>query len=84
VEHENDPEGRKFFGLAFGKRPGEELYDLNRDPDQIQNVAGDPAYAAVKDKLSAELMDELRRTGDPRVTGDGTTYDKPPFAGRSP
>jgi hypothetical protein len=26
-------------------------------------------------------MAELKRTGDPRVTGDGSTFDKLPFAG---
>ena len=26
-------------------------------------------------------MAELRRTGDPRVTGDGTYFETPPLAG---
>jgi hypothetical protein len=26
-------------------------------------------------------MAELKRTGDPRVTGDGTYFEKPPLAG---
>jgi N-sulfoglucosamine sulfohydrolase len=81
VEHGEEAENRKFFDLAFAKRPGEELYDLRHDPDEIQNVAGDPALSAVKAKLSAQLMGELQRTLDPRVTGDGGAYDKPPFAG---
>lgn len=24
-------------------------------------------------------MEELKRTGDPRVTGGGSTFEKPPF-----
>jgi N-sulfoglucosamine sulfohydrolase len=71
----------ELYDLAFGKRPEEELYDLKNDPDQIHNIAADPAYTNALQSLSSQLMAELRRTGDPRVTGDGTTYDKPPFAG---
>lgn len=29
----------------FGKRPAEELYDLRKDPHQINNLAHDPAHA---------------------------------------
>jgi arylsulfatase A-like enzyme len=32
-----------------------ELYDLQRDPYELQNVSGDPAYAAVRTALSARL-----------------------------
>jgi len=37
---------------ADGER---ELYDLRRDPDQLQNVASDPAYAGVAAALGARL-----------------------------
>ncbi len=33
----------------------EELYDLARDPDELQSVASDPAYAAVKQELARRL-----------------------------
>ncbi len=36
-----------------------ELYDLGEDPFQLENVAGDSAYADVQDRLAARL-DELR------------------------
>ena len=49
------------------------------DPDQVNNVAGQPQYAAVKSKLRKQLLDELKRVKDPRVLGDGSTFDKPPF-----
>jgi arylsulfatase A-like enzyme len=32
-----------------------ELYDLERDPSELQNVFGDPAYAAVRRELETEL-----------------------------
>jgi arylsulfatase A-like enzyme len=81
VAHRQDEKWKWFYDYAFGKRPGEELYDLKKDPDQIKNVADDPAYAAVKAKLGAQLMDVLTSAGDPRVIGDGETFEKPPFTG---
>ena len=41
--------------------------------------AGDAKYAAAKKKMAGRLMGVLKSTNDPRVTGDGTTFDKPPF-----
>ncbi|MEZ6127441.1 MAG: sulfatase [Planctomycetaceae bacterium] len=77
---ETDAVKRKYFDFAFGLRPEEELYDLRVDEDQIHNVANESHYAEVKADLTARLMKTLTETGDPRVTGDGTTFDKPPFA----
>lgn len=37
------------------KRPGEELYDLESDPHELENLATDPALAAIKAKLQKEL-----------------------------
>jgi uncharacterized sulfatase len=45
----------------------------------LHNVAADPAYAETRKKLSKRLMDTLRATGDPRVQGDGKTFERPPF-----
>ena len=36
-------------------RPSEELYDLQSDPDEMKNLASDPALAAIKAKLQKEL-----------------------------
>jgi N-sulfoglucosamine sulfohydrolase len=79
VRHQDDPAGTAFYELAFGKRPAEELYDLAKDPDQVKNVAADPAYAARKKELADRLAKLLADAGDPRVTGDGQTFDQPPF-----
>lgn len=79
VAHRNDPQWKSYFDRAFGKRPAEELYDLRQDPYQVKNVAGDDAYAKTKAELSAELMRRLTDAKDPRVIGDGKTFDRPPF-----
>ncbi len=79
ILHRNDSEWRRFYDIAFGKRPGEELYDLRKDPDQMKNVAADPAYAKERARLAAQLMKILTDAGDPRVIGDGKTFERLPF-----
>ncbi|MBC8325097.1 MAG: sulfatase-like hydrolase/transferase [Verrucomicrobia subdivision 3 bacterium] len=69
----------KHFDIAFSPRPEFELYDLKRDPDQIQNVAADPQYATTLRVLTKRMMNTLRETGDPRVIGDGGTFDRKPY-----
>jgi uncharacterized sulfatase len=84
VAHQSDPEWKWHYDLAFGKRPAEELYDVAKDPDQVHNVAADPAYATAKKRHSERLQKLLVDAGDPRVTGDGKTFDKPPFTDLPP
>ncbi|WP_084442020.1 sulfatase [Termitidicoccus mucosus] len=79
--HGAEPEWAPYWEYAFGRRPAEELYDLRNDPDYLINVAADPAYAGQRQSLAARLTGVLTATGDPRVTGDGETFEKPPFAG---
>jgi uncharacterized sulfatase len=81
VAHRDEPRWKWIFELAFGKRPAEELYDLRKDPDQVKNVAADPAYAKTKTEMAARLMQQLTDAKDPRVTGDGMTFERPPFTG---
>ena len=45
-------------------RPAEELYDLNADPDETNNVAGDPKYAKVIASLRGELDQWIVDTND--------------------
>jgi len=81
LKYRNEPEVAGLFELAFGKRPAEELYDLRKDPGQLNNVAGEPEYATIKSKLAAALMSELKATKDPRVLGRGDLFDKYPYYG---
>jgi arylsulfatase A-like enzyme len=78
------PQWQWHYDFAFGKRPAEQFFDLKNDPDQTNNLAADPAYAERKKALADQLMKVLRDTGDPRVTGDGQTYERPPFTDPNP
>jgi len=79
ILHRNDPKWQWHYNYAFGKRPAEELFDLAKDPDQIKNVAADPAYADAKKEMATRLTRILTDAGDPRVVGDGQTFERPPF-----
>ena len=77
----NTEQWKPHFDKVYGKRPRVELYDLGKDPHEMTNVADDPAYATVRSRLEQRLLDELARTGDPRLVDDGRFYETPPMAG---
>lgn len=78
VAHRNLTEWRPYYDRCFGKRPAEELYDLERDPDQIHNVAAQAGYARAKAELSSRLMGMLKAAGDPRLA-ESVPFENPPF-----
>jgi N-sulfoglucosamine sulfohydrolase len=84
VTHRNDPQWKPYFEHTYGLRPREELYDLKADPDQMNNLAADPAYQQQVTRLRDRLMRELERSGDPRVNEDGKYFETPPLAGPLP
>lgn len=79
VQHKDEEENQVYYQYAFGKRPKEELYVNAEDPFQINNVAGQEQYATIQKELNDRLMTVLRETGDPRVLGDGDTFDNLPY-----
>jgi N-sulfoglucosamine sulfohydrolase len=81
MQHRDDPKVKRSFDLAFAKRPGEELYDLKKDPEQLDNVAGRPEYAKTQKELSERLTQGLKRTQDPRVVGGAEKFDRYPYYG---
>lgn len=51
-----------------------ELFDLARDPNELHNVYGEPAYASAQARLLAELERLQRKHGDtPLHRGDAST-----------
>lgn len=61
-----------------GPRPPEELYEVRKDPDQLRNLAEDPAYADIKTCMANQLQEYLLATGDPRAAGQGEFFDNHP------
>lgn len=50
------------------QRPQFELYDMESDPDEVRNLAADPAHAKLLDELKARLKAFQKRTGDPWIS----------------
>jgi uncharacterized sulfatase len=48
----------------FGNTPFEELYDIQNDPYEQVNLAGDPEYASVKKELVDALYSWMNEQGD--------------------
>lgn len=59
---------------AYLQRPAEELYDLTRDPDEVTNLAADPAYAGIKAELAERLRSVRAATKDPWLAGQTDPY----------
>lgn len=78
ITQKSDPAVKAFFDRAVGPRPPRELYSVARDPYQLDNLAGRPEMAETVARLDRQLMDALRRTGDPRASGRGDAFDKYP------
>lgn len=49
----------------FVQRPKYELYDLNADPNEVNNLVNNPKYATVLADLQARLKEYQKRTSDP-------------------
>jgi N-sulfoglucosamine sulfohydrolase len=81
MQHRDQPGVDRLAELAFGMRPGDELYDLKNDPGQLRNVADNPEYKSLLEKLKSQLMSELASTGDPRVVGGPVLWDYFPYYG---
>jgi N-sulfoglucosamine sulfohydrolase len=69
--HADDPTYKQMAQWCFGDRPAEELYDLAKDPNELNNVAAAAAYAEVRQRMARDLEQYLRDTSDPRITGTG-------------
>lgn len=51
----------------YQHRPAEELYDLNADPWELNNLADDPKYAGLKHQFRQSLRDWMVQQGDGEV-----------------
>lgn len=62
--------------LVFAEtRPVEELYDLERDPFELHNLAGDPFYGDVLRRHRGYLEEWIVETDDRGAAPEGAMYD---------
>ena len=72
-----------FWKMNFGMRPAEELYDLGKDPECLNNLVNDAGYNPVKRRLHEALYVELLQQDDPRMYGKGDIFDNYTYAEES-
>jgi N-sulfoglucosamine sulfohydrolase len=75
TDEENQRRYAREYQLSFGKRPAEELYEIASDPDQVNNLAGDPRYEEIRRDLAQRLERHLSETGDPRMREEAPWKD---------
>jgi arylsulfatase A-like enzyme len=60
----NEGKTNALQSLPFRTKPVEELYDSENDPWEIKNLAGDPAYTAVLERMRKAETDWMRKIRD--------------------
>ena len=70
-------ENTHYFERAFAKRATEQLYNIKNDPYCTQNIAPLPEYKEVMIQLKQQLLNDLKKQGDPRVS-DNPVFDSYP------
>lgn len=78
TEQADDPYFNRYLHLSVGRRPSEELYNIQKDPACITNLALDSDYEALTSNFRKRLTAFLRETGDPRVAGKGEVWEDYP------
>jgi N-sulfoglucosamine sulfohydrolase len=76
LAREGDSSLAEAWQLGFGQRPAEELYDVKSDPDQVHNLAEDPAWQSKREELRKRLFAELEENHDPRLDD---AFDRLPY-----
>jgi uncharacterized sulfatase len=55
------------------------LFDIQNDPFCLKNLAGNKEYVEIEKELKLALLEELKRSEDPRVVGpDKEIFDSYP------
>ena len=79
---DRDDAHRRSYQLCFAKRPAEELYDVHKDPNQMNNLAANPEYARILETLRGELQNRLKKYNDPRAADPHYSgFDGHPYLG---
>jgi arylsulfatase A-like enzyme len=64
-----DPAGKVMIDKIQHPRPMEELYDLEKDPNEKNNLIDNPEYKLILKELRDKLKKWMERTNDPLLEG---------------
>lgn len=81
MAHKDDERVKELFDKSFAKLPAEELYAIDKDPAQMNDLADNPKFKKVKEKLKRQLEDYQKKTNDPRIHGKSPWDDYPFYSG---
>jgi N-sulfoglucosamine sulfohydrolase len=70
-----DPDAAKKVEMYL-RRPAEELYDLEKDPYEINNLAGDPKYRPLIDSLRKRLRSWMGQQGDKGIETEMQAFER--------
>ncbi len=79
-QRRNNKKNNYHWNLCFGKRPEEELYNIETDPDCVFNLAQNPHYQMIKKNMMNEMEMKLLQEGDLRQKGYGYIYESYPLS----
>jgi arylsulfatase A-like enzyme len=71
-----------FWKLNFGKRPAEELYNIEEDAVCMNNLAQDSAYRLAMREMKRLLFSVMKEQEDPRSVGNGEVFESYPYMGK--
>jgi hypothetical protein len=65
----------KLLAYHAGNQSNTQLFDLDADPDEINNLAGDPRFASERARLEKLLSKARKELGDPVEVGTNSKGD---------
>lgn len=69
-----------YWDSSFGKRTSqEELYNVSKDPDCMNNLAHDKSLSKLKSSMRTQMEDMLKAQKDPRMFGEGDIFNSYDF-----
>ncbi len=66
IENRSHPDWSRYFHLAVDRRPWEEVFEVETDPFNLNNLTQDQRHVQAIRKLRKGLKSKLEETGDPR------------------
>ena len=69
-----------FWNWNFGKRPSQELYKIDEDPECMHNLANLDEYREVTDAMERQMINELTEQDDARMKGEGHIFEEYVYA----
>lgn len=70
-----------YWKLSMGKREtNEEFFHLTNDSECMNNLAADPEYTELKQKMKTRMEEMLKEQQDPRMFGNGDIFNSYGFS----